>query len=196
MRNFLLQAKKFYRADDGVAAIEFVFILPFLLFLFFGLVDLTGLIGINRKVTQSASVVADLVTLNRNSILKGEITDFYSAVSQIMAPTTLSDVRIEVLGYRPAGGGAVNQIWSANSGSGPACGAPPTAASLAPLTSAGNDLVVARVCANFVPYIATFLGKSILGKSSFLVEETIIQRPRSTNPLMCYRSVVGGPACP
>jgi Flp pilus assembly protein TadG len=196
MRAMISHFRNFSIAQGGVAAIEFVFILPFLLLLFFGLVDLTGLISVNRKVTQSASVVADLVSQNRNSILKNDITDFYSAVSQIMAPQGLSDVRVEVRGYRPAGGGAVAQIWSTDSGTGPACPPPPSAASLAPLTAAGNDLVVARVCSMYVPAVATFLGSAVLGKTSFMVEETIIQRPRSTGQLMCYRTTVGGAACP
>ena len=55
---------RFRKDQSGVAALEIAFIMPFLLFLYFGLVDLTAMISLNRKVTYSASVVADLVTQN------------------------------------------------------------------------------------------------------------------------------------
>ncbi len=196
MRKFTSHIRSFALADRGVAALEFAFVLPFLLTLFFGLVDLTGLISLNRKITQSASVVADLVSQNRNVILKSQIDDYYFAVSQIMAPTPLANVHVDVTGYRAASGGGASVIWSAAGGGGTACAAPPSGASLAALMTAGNDLIVARVCTNYVPYIATFLGKKIIGQTSFLVSETITQRPRSTGQLMCYRTAVGGPACP
>jgi Flp pilus assembly protein TadG len=194
MTRFVSSLRRFGLATGAAAAIEFVFILPFLLFLFFGMVDLTGLIGLNRKVTQSASVVADLVSQHRNSVLKPQIGDYYSAVSQIMSPIPVGDVHVEIRGYRPSGG-SVAQDWMTSNGSGPSCGTPPTAASLLPLTTAGNDLVMARVCMNFEPYIATFLGKDILGDTSFLIEETITLRPRSTGQLTCYNTTVGGAKC-
>jgi Flp pilus assembly protein TadG len=186
---------RYLRAAQGAAAVEFAFVLPFLLFVFFGMVDLTGLIGFNRKVTSSASVVADLVAQNRTSVLKTSVTDYYKAVEMIMAPTPMTNVRVEVLGYRPASG-VVSKIWNTDNNSGPSCGAVPTASSLTPLTTAGNDLVVARVCVRYEPYVTNFLGKQILSDTSFLVEETIILRPRATNQLTCYRSAVGGAMCP
>jgi TadE-like protein len=186
--------RNYVNADSGVAAIEFVFLLPFLLFLFFGMVDLTGLIGTNRKVTQSASVVADLVAQNRNAFLRPATTDYYKAVKMIMEPTSMSDVRVEIHAFRPSGG-AVAETWSTNNGQGPSCGPPPPNSSLVPLASAGNDLIMARVCTLFEPYMATFIGTKVLGKTSFLVEETITLRPRSSSQLNCFQTTMGGAGC-
>jgi Flp pilus assembly protein TadG len=70
----------FASAESGVAAIEFAFILPFMLVLYFGLLDLTGLVSVNRKMTSTASVVADLTgqggPTTRSQILKEDIADY------------------------------------------------------------------------------------------------------------------------
>ncbi len=188
--------RTFLKAEHGVAAIEFVFILPFMVFLFFGMVDLTQLIGSNRKVTQSASIVADLVAQNRNTMIKSQINDYYKAVEMILAPMPTAEMRIEVRGFRPnAARTAVTQLWSTGNGMGPSCGAMPTTTSMVPLVEAGNDLIIARVCVEYEPFLATFMGKQILGDTNFLVEETIILRPRSTNTLTCYNTVVNGAVC-
>ena len=59
------QLRKFFRETRGIAAIEIAFILPFMLLIYFGLFDITALVSVNRKVTYSASIVADLVAQNK-----------------------------------------------------------------------------------------------------------------------------------
>ena len=53
--------KNIFLQDEGAAAIEFAFIMPFMLLLYFGLVDVTGLISMNRRVVSAAATMADLV---------------------------------------------------------------------------------------------------------------------------------------
>jgi Flp pilus assembly protein TadG len=185
---------KFLRAENGVAAIETALILPFLLILYFGMVDLTALISFNRKITYSASVVADLVTQNRTSVLATTINDYYSAAELVMAPTPASDVRIEVFGYRDVGG-AVTEMWKTDNGQGPDCDTTPDTASMPDLMTASNDVVVAMACMEYQPYIGTFLGKELIGGTSFKVEQAIMVRPRSTTQLTCYETTVGGAVC-
>jgi hypothetical protein len=63
------------------------------------------------------------------------------------------------------------------------------------LMGAGNDLIVARTCMNYSPVVATFLGQTILGSTTFLVKQTISVRPRSSLQLTCYDTVVNGTKC-
>lgn len=186
--------RKFIGETKGIAAIEFAFILPFMLLIYFGLFEITALVSINRKVTYSASIVADLVAQNKTSMLKSKLTDYYSAANLVMAPISSSAVRIEVFGYRIAGS-TISQMWKVNNGQATSCGADPTTTAMAPLMVAGNDLVVARVCTTYAPYAANFLGHSIVNGTSFNIGESITQRPRSTLKLTCYNSVVGGAVC-
>ena len=183
----------FLRETKGIAAIEVAFIMPMMFFLYFGLFDLTALISANRKVTYAASVVSDLVAQNKTSVLKSDITSYFSATDMIMDPTPAA-VRVEVFGFRIAGV-TISQIWKADNGQGGSCGAAPTTTAMAPLMVSGNDLVVARVCTTFIPTIASLLGKNILSDTSFVVSETITERPRSTLQLTCYQTVVNGAVC-
>jgi Flp pilus assembly protein TadG len=186
--------RKFVGETRGIAAIEFAFIMPFMLLVYFGLFDITALVQVNRKVTYSASIVADLVAQNKTSVLKSKLSDYYSAANLVMAPISSSAVRVEVFGYRIAGS-TVSLIWKTNNGQATSCGTDPSTTAMAPLMVAGNDLVVARVCTTYAPSVANFLGHSIVNSSSFNIGESITQRPRSTLKLTCYNTVVGGAVC-
>ncbi len=175
--------KRLRKDQSGVAALEIAFIMPFLLFLYFGLVDLTAMISLNRKVTYAASVVADLVTQNDTTVTSANITDYFSAASLVMKPTPMTNVRVEVYQYRNVSGTITNQ-WSRKSANGAACTAP-TTAGMNGLMTDGNDLIVAVVCTTYTPYIATFLGQQILGATTFTMNEQIALRPRQSATLTC-----------
>ncbi len=177
---------RFRKDQRGVAALEIAFIMPFLLFLYFGLVDLTAMISLNRKVTYAASAVADLVTQNDGTVNASgsdSLDDYFNAAALVMRPTPIANVRIQVYGYRNVAG-AVNQIWSRNSTGGSVCAAPSTAG-MANLMTDGNDIVVAVVCTTYTPFVATFLGKQVLGATTFPMSEQIALRPRQSATLNC-----------
>ena len=170
--------RRYCKAETGVAAIEFAFILPFMLLLYFGLLDLTGLVSANRKMTSTASVVADLVGQSNATITAAKISDYMLVAGMISNPLPASGVKVRVTDYRLSGGAAAQQ-WTQSSTAGPACAAPNTS-DMTTLMTAGNDIVVAQACMVYVPFIATFLGDSILGAATFNVQQDIMVRPRSS----------------
>lgn len=175
--------RHYCRAETGVAAIEFAIILPFMLLLYFGLLDLTGLVSANRKMTSTASVVADLVGQSKTTITSAQIADYMRVSDMINNPEPNSGVTVRVIGYRASGGTATQQ-WTTSKAGGPGCGAVDTGG-MTDLMTGSNDIIVAQACMVFVPYVATFLGNSILGASSFNVQQVIMVRPRSTTTLSC-----------
>jgi hypothetical protein len=174
----------YLKADSGIAAIEIAFILPFLLFLYFGLLDLTGLISMNRKVTSAANAVADLVGQNRTEIQKSKVEDYINAVSLIMRPRPDNEVTVVVQGYRKSGA-SISKIWEVTNGDGPGCSGNPDTTEMEDLMDAGNDIIVAQTCTTFAPYVGTFLGTVILGATTFDLAQTAMVRPRSTLQLDC-----------
>ena len=48
---------------------------------------------------------------------------------------------------------------------------------MANLMTDGNDLIVAVVCTTYSPYVATFLGESVLGATTFNMNEQIASDP-------------------
>ena len=185
---------RFLRADKGIAAIEMAFIMPFMLLIYFGMMDVTGLITFNRKVTSAASTVGDLVSAQRTNVLLSQISDFYNGAYMITQPTVAADVRLELYGYRLVGN-VPTLMWKTNNGNGTACTGAIDTTNMSNLMASGNDLVVSRACVIYTPYLAQFLGNSILGAASFNVAQTVMLRPRSTLTLTCYQTVVNGATC-
>jgi Flp pilus assembly protein TadG len=171
--------KSFAFAEKGMAAIETAFLLPFMLLLFFGMLDLTGLISMSRKVSAVSSATADLVGQGRLSISNAEIQDYFKIVNLVINPLPASDVRVRVMVYRKSGS-TVTQQWVVDNGRGPACSQSPSTATMANLMVAGNDLVVAQTCTKYVPYLVEFMNEQILSAAIFNVEQIVTLRPRSS----------------
>jgi Flp pilus assembly protein TadG len=173
----------FLRQDTGAAAVEFAFIMPFMLLLYFGLVDVTGLISLNRRIVSAAATMTDLVTQQKTTVLDDTIIDQFNAAYAIMQPLAASNIRIEVFDYR---GTSTTPVWKISNNQGPSCGALPDTTNIAPLMTAGNDVVIARTCTTYTPAIANFMGTNILGATTFSVRQAISGRPRQGNELTCY----------
>jgi Flp pilus assembly protein TadG len=191
MRKFTF--KSYLNAQSGVAAIEFAFILPVMMILYLGMMDLTTLVVNNRKVTTVASSVADLISQNRTTVLKAQVQDYMRVANLVVNPMPANGVTVKVYGYRNSGG-TPTKIWETSNGSGPGCSSTPSTSGYGALMTAGNDLVVAQTCMTYVPWVATFLGDEIIGASFFNVEQAVVVRPRSTLVLTCQVSS-GGANC-
>jgi len=170
--------RRFSVSESGVAAIEFAFIFPVMLLLYFGLVDLTNLLSANRRVTLAASTVGDLVTQSAETIKKADLTGIYKAISPIMDPFPSSGIKIQIFGYTKNASNNVVLSWS-NSQNG-SCGAAPSTSGLSTLMTDGNDLVISRVCVEYPP----ITGK-VIGSDPVKLEDEVVLRPRQSSKLKC-----------
>jgi Flp pilus assembly protein TadG len=198
MKETIMSKSKFMRflkAEQGVAAIEFSLIFPMMIFLFFGLVDMTQLISYSRKITSVADAVVGLVGQNRNAVTETVIKDYFKVAGMIMKPVSESEVRVRVFGYRLVGS-TVTRVWTVDNNNGPNCSAAPSTHGLSALAANGRDLILVQACYTFEPYMGQVLGEAILGATSFDVEQVAIQSPRGTAKIDCYLTEVGGTACP
>ena len=186
--------RNYISAEGGIAAIELALILPFMVFMFFGLVDVTDMVSYNRRITSVASAIADLSGQNRTNISKVDIEDYFKAATLIMNPKSDSTVRVTVFGYRKVGT-TITKMWKVDNGKGSACVAPVTT-TMATLMTAGNDLVVSQACMAYKPLVANFLGTSIMGASTFNIQQNITVRPRSSLTLDCHLTTPTSAACP
>jgi Flp pilus assembly protein TadG len=77
------------RNRRGVALVEFAFVLPVMLAIYFGAVELGEGVMIERKVTSLARAVGDLTAQQRNAVLTdAEMGNIFDAAKTIMAPFT------------------------------------------------------------------------------------------------------------
>lgn len=79
----------------GIAAVEFSFILPLMLVLFFGTVEFSQGIAVDRKVTIMARTLADLTSQN-TSLTSAQLSNIFAASTAIMTPYSAAPVNSTV----------------------------------------------------------------------------------------------------
>lgn len=76
---------RFARNKSGLAAVEFAFILPLMLTLIFGVIEVSSGVAIDRKVTLAARTLSDLVSQG-STVSSTDISNFFKMGSAIMTP--------------------------------------------------------------------------------------------------------------
>jgi Flp pilus assembly protein TadG len=111
--------KRFAVAREGVAAVEFALILPVMLLLYAGSIELSDLINVDRRITVISSTVGDLVARMDGDIYETELNDYFNAAEEIINPyaTTglkqlITCVRVDATGTTPT----ATVMWSKASG--------------------------------------------------------------------------------
>src|SRR5947199_4130712 len=81
----------------AVSAVEFALILPIMLMLYFGTVELGDALTIDRKVTHVTSTITDLVTQSK-VITSTDMTNIFNAAASIMTPYSSATLKMKVTG--------------------------------------------------------------------------------------------------
>lgn len=87
--------RRFFRQDKGVSAVEFALISPVLILGFLGSVELCNTLVADRKITNVASSVADLIA-QEVEITDGELADIFAAAEALLAPLPADSLAITV----------------------------------------------------------------------------------------------------
>jgi len=85
-------ARNFLTDCSGVGAVEFAFIAPLMLVMFFGTVEFAQGVGANRKVTIMARTLSDLTSQN-SSVTSTQLNNFFAAATAIMTPYSATPVQ-------------------------------------------------------------------------------------------------------
>ncbi len=170
--------------ESGAAALEFLFVLPVMLLIYLGMVQLTAFLSVKHKLSSSATVMADLVTRHRDAIRVSDLQDYFEAAKLVMeSPSEQMSIRVFV--YRPRGGGrAPRLVWGLQDGVTHTC-AQPQAADLTNLTVTGSDIVVVVTCMNFVFPVPQFLGFTLFARPTVTLRQQAIMRPRTYLQINC-----------
>jgi Flp pilus assembly protein TadG len=75
----------FVEDRSGIAATEFAVIVPVMLVMFFGMVEFSSGVAVDRKVTLMARTLSDL-TSQSVSVSNADLTNFFAASTVIMTP--------------------------------------------------------------------------------------------------------------
>lgn len=166
----------FIRDDHAVSAVEFALIVPVILVLLIGMVDINEALTVYRKMRQISSTVTDLVA-QRSEISPAEITMTLSGSASLLAPydTTDLDIVLSVLNVEQAG---QTVAWSrAYQATAEAAGSEPRFPVPDELAENGVQIVAVRVDYTFDTLSSTML-EGILGRSGYVMQDTMYERPR------------------
>ena len=151
--------------NSGLAAVEFAMIVPLMLVLFFGTVEFSSALAIDRKVTVMARTLSDLTSQNI-SVTDTQLTNFRNAGAGIMTPYSMrrrSNPRLPSCMSIPLTKVARVQ-WS--KGDAPR-GAGSTVAIPAALQVGGTYLIYSEVSYKYVPSIGYVMAKAGIDMSDF-----------------------------
>lgn len=80
-----LLCQRLRRCNKGIAALEFGYVVPIMLMMFLGTVELSQSITVDRRVSQVASATADLVA-RQTSVNEATLDDYMLIIEQLMQP--------------------------------------------------------------------------------------------------------------
>ena len=100
------------RSDErGVSAVEFALLLPLMVALYLGTVEISQAISADRKVTLTSRTVADLIS-QVSSINNAGMTDVLNASSSVMAPFKTTTLKVVVTCVSIDANGKATVTWS------------------------------------------------------------------------------------
>lgn len=105
----------FAAARAGIAALEFAILLPMMVFLLFGSIDLIDAVGANRRTENVAASLADVVSRD-TEVTDAEITGLWSAMAVLMVPDDVSEVRARITSIEVETTTLARVVWSEGHG--------------------------------------------------------------------------------
>ena len=106
---------RFVRDRRGVSAVEFAMLLPLMIALYLGGVEISQGVAIDRKVTLMARTVADL-TAQVATVYNADMTNILNASAAIMQPYSTADLKITVSSVVVDANGLATIAWSDTKG--------------------------------------------------------------------------------
>ncbi|WDI31167.1 pilus assembly protein [Hyphococcus flavus] len=88
--------KEWRRCQSGLAATEFAMLLPVLVIMFFGLVEASDAMTVNRKVAISANTLADLAAQSEQLYIS-DIDDLFEGVMAIVEPHDPNGMQLKLV---------------------------------------------------------------------------------------------------
>lgn len=102
--------RRFGRARDGLAALEFAILAPMMVFLLFASVDLIDMLGANKRSQNVAASVADVLARD-TEVSDAEIAGIWDAVNVLMVPNNTANLQVRISSVSITAVGA-RVVWS------------------------------------------------------------------------------------
>jgi Flp pilus assembly protein TadG len=107
--------KRFFRSRSGSAAVEFAFVAPIVLVLYFGMVEATRAMLADGRVSHVATAVGDLVT-QEQTLTAAQVTDIFTISTAILRPLPTDKLGIRVTAIQIGADLKPVQKWTQSTG--------------------------------------------------------------------------------
>jgi len=171
----------------GVAAVEFAFIAPVMILLYFGLAEFCQALMAERKAIRAASSVGDLIAQTEaiTPTGSGGVDDVFAIAQTVMAPFPATSTRLKICVASLSGTTVNNALqvavdWSRNSGDS-SCPAKGSIYTQTPsdLIATGQSLIMSRVKYEYESPVKVLL------KSNPTFDKIYYLRPRRSPKVVC-----------
>ena len=170
VREFTGLAGRLRRDERGVSAVEFAMLLPLMLTMYLGTVEVSQGIGASRKLSLTTRAVADLVS-QMSSINNADMTNSLNAAATVMAPYSTSNLKVVVSSVTIDSTGKATVAWSEQLNS--AVRATGSTITLPTALNVPNtSLIFSEVQYNYTPTIGYIISGTIS------LKDQIYMRPR------------------
>jgi Flp pilus assembly protein TadG len=165
------------RGQQGSAAVEFALIAPMMIALFCAIIELTGLLMVERKIISASQSVADLVT-QETSVTSQDLDDIVQAGRLIFDPYPTLTLTFNIASIRyNTDTGVPELVWQRLVGVNP--GGSDILTQAAGLGDPGEGVVIVYITYSYDP----LLGGIITGTVN--LDEMSFSRPRRSPVVTC-----------
>jgi len=104
--------KGVFRAEEGISAVEFAMIAPVMFAIYFGAIELSLMMTLDRKVTTAAATLGDLAA-RASTISDSDYADIIQATRMIMQPNDITTARMRLTSIADRDGDGTMEVdWS------------------------------------------------------------------------------------
>ncbi len=174
-----LNACKLVRDVRGVAAVEFAVILPIALMLFFGTIEVSTGVAVDRKVIILTRTLSDLIS-QATSITDTDISNAFNISSAVMAPYSNAPVQAKISQVFIDTNGIAKVKWSkASNTSARGCNEVVTTLVPSGIAIGGTYLIMSEVAYDYIP--AAGMNGGSFTPPTFHLSDRTFTRPRQTD---------------
>jgi Flp pilus assembly protein TadG len=170
-----LSGAELFRDNSGIAATEFAVIVPIMLVMFFGTVEFSSGVAVDRKVTLVARTLSDL-TSQSTSVATTDMANFFAASASILTPysSTPAKAAISELYVNPTTLKATVQ-WSQGYQGGTARTVGTAVTIPSALAVGGTYLIFSEVSYLYTPAVGY-----VMAKAGLTLSDVSYTRPRQS----------------
>ena len=184
------------RDHEGVAAVEFAFIVPIMFMMFIGCWEISQAVTIDRRVGQSASSSADLVARAPVAgLTTADVDGLMAIINQLMKPYNVAPLTVKIVSVKSVVASQFVVDWSRDNHGGTPYGRNSAYAGLPvmnpPFLAVGESVIVSEATYHYVPLVISYF------VSTYDMSEKFYLKPRNSScvnllPISCVTGNVIG----